>query len=388
LHLYTVLLAPAGQRTTENVRVSRPVAKRDSATITGSIHMGSERTGVPDVQQPPSGGRSLRKRKPSAANGGSRADDTSKSMQEILDLAAKCKKVLVFSGSGLSATSGMSTFVTPGGLYDRARKRFKLSDGKKLFHYHFFQKMRLDCMAFLAEIYHEALHAQPSKGHKALAGLWGLGRLQRHYTLNIDGLCESVGMDTWQPMPRDPPSEDDEDIEMEYPRGAACSTVEMHGNIRQLVCAECHCWAYMDTAKSRQIRRKQVVPCGNCGRGEGLRPRVMLYDDDEGDAITPEDLWDIMKEDVAAADMILWVGISFEQSASTTYFRKVRTFLREQGRAEMVQQAILNPSEEAHWNVVSACSNLDGMKVYEVRIAGREKNGGEGTRVGKRGGRE
>lgn len=64
---------------------------------------------------------------------------------------------------------------------------------------------------------------------------------------------------------------------------------------RQLVCAECHCWAYMDTAKSRQIRRKQVVPCGNCGRGEGLRPRVMLYDDDEGDAITPEDLWDIMK---------------------------------------------------------------------------------------------
>lgn len=131
-----------------------------------------------------------------------------------------------------------------------------------------------------------------------------------------------------------------------------------------------------------------------------------------------------LQEDVAAADMILWVGISFEQSASTTYFRKVRTFLREQGRAgapshaaaqssiscaceaegarfqyflppdrccmlpEMVQQAILNPSEEAHWNVVSACSNLDGMKVYEVRIAGREKNGGEGTRVGKRGGRE
>jgi len=55
----------------------------------------------------------------------------------------------------------------------------------------------------------------------------------------------------------------------------------------------------------------------------------MLYDDDEGDVITPEDLWDIMKDDVVVADMILWVGISFEQSASTTYFRKVRTFLRE-----------------------------------------------------------
>lgn len=86
--------------------------------------------------------------------------------------------------------------------------------------------------AFLADIYHEALHAQPSKGHQALAALWSMGRLQRHYTLNIDGLCEAVGMDTWQPMPKDPPDEDDEENEMEYPRGAACSTVEMHGNIR------------------------------------------------------------------------------------------------------------------------------------------------------------
>ena len=31
--------------------------------------------------------------------------------------------------------------------------------------------------------------------------------------------------------------------------------------------------------------------------------------------------------------MIFWVGISFEQSASTTYFRKVRSFLNEEDRA-------------------------------------------------------
>ncbi len=40
----------------------------------------------------------------------------------------------------------MSTFTQPGGLYDRARKRFKLSDGKKLFNYSFFEKQRFDCM--------------------------------------------------------------------------------------------------------------------------------------------------------------------------------------------------------------------------------------------------
>jgi hypothetical protein len=49
----------------------------------------------------------------------------------------------------------------------------------------------------------------------------------------------------------------------------------------------------------------------------------MLYDDEEGACITPEDIWEVLEEDLAAADMVMWVGISFEQSASTEYFRKV-----------------------------------------------------------------
>ena len=42
-----------------------------------------------------------------------------------------------------------------------------------------------------------------------------------------------------------------------------------------------------------------------------------------GDVITKDDVFDVMEEDLAAADMVLWVGISFEQSASTSYFRRV-----------------------------------------------------------------
>lgn len=48
-------------------------------------------------------------------------------------------------------------------------------------------------------------------------------------------------------------------------------------------------------------------------------------DDCADDVITPEDVFDIMEEDVQQADLILWVGISFEQSASTAYFRRVST---------------------------------------------------------------
>ena len=91
----------------------------------------------------------------------------------------------------------MSTFSTKGGLYERAQKKFKLSDGKALFTYGFFDRQRPEAQAFFADIYLEAVRARPARGHLALAGLQDAGRLLRHYTLNIDGLAEEVGMDTW-----------------------------------------------------------------------------------------------------------------------------------------------------------------------------------------------
>lgn len=59
-----------------------------------------------------------------------------------------------------------------------------------------------------------------------------------------------------------------------------------------------------------------------------------------------------------AADLILWVGISFEQSASTSYFRRARAFLHSIGRLGACAQAVINPSEESLWNLTSACSNM------------------------------
>lgn len=93
----------------------------------------------------------------------------------------------------------MSTFSTPGGLYERAQKRFGLQDGKKLFCYSFFDRQRLDVQPFFADIYDEALQARAAPGHRAIAAIHEAGKLLRHYTLNIDGLAAVVGMDTWHP---------------------------------------------------------------------------------------------------------------------------------------------------------------------------------------------
>ena len=46
------------------------------------------------------------------------------------------------------------------------------------------------------------------------------------------------------------------------------------------------------------------------------------------ECITPDDVMDLMEEDVKAADLVLWVGISFQQSASTAYFRSVRCWIQ------------------------------------------------------------
>ncbi|CAL8465968.1 g5504 [Coccomyxa elongata] len=291
----------------------------------------------------------LRKRKqpePSVAEGNG--------LEALLDAAASACNLVIFTGSGLSATSGMSTFSTKGGLYERAQKRFGVTDGKKLFTFSFFEKQRLEAMAFYADIYAEAKRAKPSSGHHALAAIAAMGRLQRHYTMNIDGLAECVGLTTWHPDTN--------------PSG---QTLEMHGNIHELVCPECGEVSGISPPQLGAIRAKRPLRCGGCGDAD-LRCRVMLYDDGEADVITPEEVFDVLEEDVGVADMILWVGISFQQSASTAYFRRVRHFLQDAGRLQKCKQVVINVSEDCLWNLLSSCSNTDDLHVIEVLASSDE----------------
>ncbi|KAF5837717.1 DHS-like NAD/FAD-binding domain-containing protein [Dunaliella salina] len=115
------------------------------------------------------------------------------SVERFLNRTEGCKNVIVFTGSGLSAASGMSMFSTRNGLYERARKKFKIQDGIKLFTYSFYKQRRADVQAFFAQIYSEAQASCAAPGHHALATIAGLRRIKRHYTLNIDGLAE-VGL--------------------------------------------------------------------------------------------------------------------------------------------------------------------------------------------------
>lgn len=280
------------------------------------------------------------------------SDDKSLGMSRLLAAFDEAKRILIFSGSGLSATSGMSTFSTKGGLYERAQRKFKLADGKNLFTYTFFDRNRTAAQAFFADIYLEATQAKPAPGHHALSDLSASGYMQRHYTLNIDGLAERVGIDTWHPD--------------HNPNG---TTVEMHGNIHFLVCVECGYQVKIDPTSLLLLQKEECIPCPECQEERtDLRFKVMMYEDAESEAITPESVMDLMEADAKAADLILWIGISFQQSASTSYFRKVRHWLQEESRLESVVQVIVNPSDESLWNLMTACSNQRRLLYWFVLV--------------------
>eukprot|EP00884_Botryococcus_braunii_P018026 jgi/Botrbrau1/4907/Bobra.118_1s0020.2 len=257
----------------------------------------------------------------------------------LLNLASRASRIIVFSGSGLSADSGMSTFSTAGGLYEKAQKRFGVTDGKRLFAWQLYEKRKLEVLSFYADIYAEAKRALPGPGHYALRRLERTGKLLRHYTMNIDGLAEVAGLSIWNPE-----------------RNPEGSTVEMHGNIRFLVCPSCKARALMTEHFLRQLRSKKPIKCRSCEHGQ-LRCCILLYDDAEDAAVTPSDILDTLENDLQTADLILWVGVSFEQSASTEYFRQVRRMLQESGRLKLCKQVIVNLSDEALWNVLSATNN-------------------------------
>lgn len=112
---------------------------------------------------------------------------------------------------------------------------------------------------------------------------------------------------------------------------------------------------------SAEIRQEftagSTPSCSRCGAL--MRPRIMLYEDEHGDLMC-DDYEKMMQDDLKKArgipsrheqqderqkseresplhadahtrqvDLILWLGISFAQAASTEYFRTVRRMLRE-----------------------------------------------------------
>eukprot|EP00212_Chloropicon_laureae_P000148 CAMPEP_0198457234 /NCGR_PEP_ID=MMETSP1453-20131121/28270_1 /TAXON_ID=1461543 ORGANISM="Unidentified sp., Strain RCC701" /NCGR_SAMPLE_ID=MMETSP1453 /ASSEMBLY_ACC=CAM_ASM_001118 /LENGTH=254 /DNA_ID=CAMNT_0044181923 /DNA_START=24 /DNA_END=788 /DNA_ORIENTATION=- len=219
----------------------------------------------------------------------------------------------------------------------------------KLFSNSFHQRHPAKCKQFLAEIFLEAMHKKPNASHESLAELERKGRLLRHYTMNIDGLMGfTAGASAWTGA-----------------EGCPGKTVELHGNCRQVVCTSCGAVCPMTAARARAFTRGAEVRCPECAQPT-TRPKIMLYDDDDAELITPDLVMDLMEADVAACDLILWVGISFEQSASLEYFRNIQRVIKDAGREASVVQGVLNPDPDSAFNAISGANNMDDFTVIAL----------------------
>lgn len=164
-------------------------------------------------------------------------------LDQVARLMRDVKRVLFVTGAGISADSGLPTYRGVGGLYEGAVTAEGYSIEEALSGPVF--RRRPDVTwKYLAQIEQNCRGAQPNRAHQVLADL------ERHipyvlvYTQNIDGLHRQAG---------------------------SSELVEIHGNLRRLVCLGCGSESVVPDYSALTVPPR-------CPRCDGpIRPRVVLF---------------------------------------------------------------------------------------------------------------
>src|ERR1700679_2407784 len=128
-------------------------------------------------------------------------------MSELTDMLRAARRVVVFTGAGISTESGIPDFRSPGGIWTRMAPidyRDFVSSAQ----------MRREAWRRRFAMEEHFAQARPNAGHKAVAALVARGKASHVITQNIDNLHQDSG------VPED-------------------RVIEIHGNTRYAKCLEC-----------------------------------------------------------------------------------------------------------------------------------------------------
>jgi len=159
-------------------------------------------------------------------------------------LIVSARKLVVFSGAGISTESGIPDFRSPGGIWER----FDPDD----FTYQKFvsdPEARRKQWQLLGEG-HLTTEAQPNLAHYAIAELDEMGRLDCVITQNVDNLHQKAGV----------PAE---------------KVFELHGNMQRAVCLNCGRLYSFEQIKLRLDGGEEIPDCEAC-HGM-LKPNAVLF---------------------------------------------------------------------------------------------------------------
>jgi len=188
------------------------------------------------------------------------------------DMIAKARKVVVFTGAGISTESGIPDFRGPGGLWTKYDPDDFTID-KFLGSYATRRKMwqRLREGGLMED-------ADPNATHFAIVELEKMGKLLSIVTQNIDNLHQKAGSNP--------------DL-----------IRELHGNMQMLICLDCRQRYPIGIMKERYADSDDVPICEYC-RGI-LKPDVVFF----GEALPQKTLSRAMRE-AEECDVMLVIGSS------------------------------------------------------------------------------
>jgi NAD-dependent deacetylase len=162
----------------------------------------------------------------------------------VADLILKSRRLVIFTGAGISTESGISDFRSPGGIWDRFDPDDFTID-KFVSNYDARRKQwQMLGEGLLTE------RAEPNAAHIAIAEIHGLGRLDCVVTQNIDNLHQKAG------VPDD-------------------KVLELHGNMRRVSCLKCGRRFSVGDIKARLDAGEDVPDCLDCGGM--LKPDVVMF---------------------------------------------------------------------------------------------------------------
>ncbi|HEX7475107.1 MAG TPA: Sir2 family NAD-dependent protein deacetylase [Dehalococcoidales bacterium] len=130
-------------------------------------------------------------------------------IESVAEMIVAARKVIVFTGAGISTESGIQDFRSPGGLWQQWNPdeltfdKFMTSRASRE-HY----------WGFSRAIWPTMSKAKPNSGHFAVAELYKMGKLDAVITQNVDGLHQAAGVPD-------------------------AKVVELHGTIRWVSCLTC-----------------------------------------------------------------------------------------------------------------------------------------------------
>ncbi|HET8575745.1 MAG TPA: Sir2 family NAD-dependent protein deacetylase [Methylomirabilota bacterium] len=195
-------------------------------------------------------------------------------LETLAELVSAARRLVAFTGAGVSTESGIPDFRSPGGIWDRF-------DPNEFTYQNFMasEAGRRRYWDLGKQTFPVIRRAEPNPAHHALVTLWRTGRLDCVITQNVDNLHQRAGL---------PPER----------------VVELHGNATQARCLDCE-RPYDRAVIQEWLEGGVEVPLCDPPCGGVIKPRTIMF----GEAMPRREL-DEAERRARAADLFLVVGSS------------------------------------------------------------------------------